>query len=395
MNKRVKISIIVVILIIIFSIVLFVMINKLNIFGKKATQLHPTEEFNAAPTVEDTITSELQSTEGITVVPTMQDSITSDSSWCGTFQLVWNDMKNEVVKKDIVFTPQLEMADNLNKEDFTQDMISDEYYFKIYGLKSLELKEQIENGIKEKFNQTSDILNDFDWSDESLNDPNNPHMRRYFFYSMLYRKFEFLEKFDKLENEKFGDNYDNIQYFGIDENTEDSVGNQIDVLYYNSKDDFAIIVNTKTDDEVIFCKSPQGKTFKEIYENMNEEATNYNGSKMFKDIDEFKAPNLIFDEKREYSELQGKEFETNDPIYVTAEIAKAIQSIKFSLDETGGEIKSEAAIDMKTLDSIDGTLEEGEPRYFYVDDTFTIFLREKGKNMPYFSGRIEDITKFQ
>ena len=58
-------------------------------------------------------------TEGIYVVPTMNDEVKSDSAWCATFQLVWNDMKNEVVKQDIVFSPQLAMADNLNKEDFT------------------------------------------------------------------------------------------------------------------------------------------------------------------------------------------------------------------------------------------------------------------------------------
>lgn len=374
MNKKTKILIIVVILIVILAIA-FLVVNKANIFGKKA--------------------SKLQSAAGITVVPTMRDTITSDSSWCGTFQLVWNDMKNDVVKQDIIFTPQEKMADNLNKEEFTQDMISDEYYFKTYGLKSLELKEQIENGIREKFNQTSNILNDFDWSENGLNDPNNANVRRYFFYAMLYRKFEFLQGFDKLENGKFANKYDDIQYFGIDKNTKNSVGNQIDVLYYNSKDDFAIIVNTKTNDEVIFCKSPQGENFKEIYENMNKEASNYTGSKTFKDVDEFKAPNLTFNEKREYTELQGKEFKINDPVYDTAEIVKAIQTIEFSLDEKGGEIKSEAAIDMNVSASIDTKQKEDEPRYFYVDDTFAIFLREKGQSMPYFAGRIEDITKFQ
>ena len=242
----------------------------------------------------------------------MRDTITTDSSWCGTFQLVWNDMKNDLIKKDIVFTPQEKMADNLNKEEFTQDMISDEYYFKTYGLKTLELKERIEKGIKEKFNQESDILNDFDWSEEGLDDPNNEDEKRYFLYVMLYRKFEFLQEFDKLENGNFGDKYNDIKYFGIDERTDDSVGNQIDVLYYNSKDDFAIIVNTKTDDEVIFCKSPQGKTFNEIYINMNRESEKYTGSKIFENIDEFKAPNLTFNEKREYTELQDKEFETYD-----------------------------------------------------------------------------------
>lgn len=372
MNKKAKILIIVAILIVLL-IIEAIVINKTNIVEKTATKL--------------------QQADGITVVPTMRDTITADSSWCGTFQLVWNDMKNEVVKKDVIFTPQEEMADNLNKEEFTQDMLSDEYYFKIYGLKSLELKEQITKGIKEKFNQESDILDDFDWSESELD---NANVRRYFFYVMLYRKFEFLQEFDKLENGKFGDKYNDIEYFGIDESTKNSVGNQIDVLYYNSKDDFAIIVNTKTDDEVIFCKSPQGKTFNEIYENMNKESKKYTGSKNFKNVDEFKAPNLTFNEKREYTELQNKKFKTADPIYNTAKIEKAIQTIKFSLDEKGGEIKSEAAIDMIADGAIAGEKHKvDEPRYFYVDDTFTIFLREKGQDLPYFAGRVEDITKFQ
>lgn len=373
MNKKVKILIIVVFLIIV-SVVGAIVINKYG--GKTATRL--------------------QQVEGITIVPTMRDTITADSSWCGTFQLIWNDMKNDVVKGDIVFTPQEKMADNLNKEEFTQDMLSEDYYFKIYGPKSLELKEQIENGIKEKFNQQSDILEDFGWSESELNDSNNTNPGRYFFYAMLYKKFEFLKEFDKLENGKFGDKYNDVEYFGIDKHTDDSVGDQIDVLYYNSKDDFAMIVNTKTDDEVIFCKSPQGVTFNEIYENMNEESKKYTGSKSFKDIDEFKAPKLTFNEKKEYTELQNKEFKTADATYPTAEIEKAIQTIKFSIDEKGGEIKSESGIGMQYMGSAAETKpKKDKPRYFYVDDTFTIFLREKGKSLPYFAGRIENINKFQ
>lgn len=371
--KSKKMIILIIAIVVVLAIIGIVLINKK---GNKATNL--------------------EKTSGITVVPTMNDKITDDSSWCGTFQLVWNDMKNEVVKKDVVFNPQLDMVKNLNKEEFNESMLSEDYYFKIYGLKSLALKEQIENGIKEKFNQTSDILDDFDWSDSGLDDPNNPNVRRYFFYTMLYRKFEFLQEFDKLDNDKFGNNYKDIKYFGIDKNTKNSVGHQIKVLYYNSRDDFAVIVNTKSDDEVIFCKSPKGSNFNEIYDNMNNEANKYTGSKFFKDVDEFKAPNLEFNEKREYTELAGKEFKTADPYYDTAEIQEAIQTIKFSLDEKGGEIKSEAAIDMvASATSVGSKPKEDEPRYFYVDDTFAIFLREKGKTKPYFAGRIDDITKFQ
>lgn len=157
-NKKLLISIIIITLLIIIILTL-ILISKNRI--KKTTNL--------------------EKTTGITVVPTMNDKITADSSWCGTFQLGWNDMKNEVVKQDVVFTPQLEMVENLNKEDFDESMLSEEYYYKIYGLKTLELKSKIENGIKEKFNQTSDILDDLDWSENGLDNPNDVGSKRYFF----------------------------------------------------------------------------------------------------------------------------------------------------------------------------------------------------------------------
>ncbi len=335
----------------------------------------------------------VKTTEGLTIVPTMSDEITGNSAWCCTFQLVWNDMKNDVVKKDVEFTPQEKMAENLNKEEFTEDMISDEYYYKKYGLKTLGLKEEIEKGIKDKFDQTSDILEDFDWSEDALEDPNNKDLRRYFFYTMLYREFEYPKEFDVLEKGKFGKSYDNVEYFGIKSNTDDSVDKQIEVLYYNSQDDFAVILETKSGDEVILCKNPEGKTFNEIYENMNKKAEAYKGSTSFDEIDEFKAPKIKFREKREYKELQDKEFKTADPIYDVAVISKAIQSIEFSIDEKGGKIKSEAAMDM-TL-GVTAISEPKKPRYFYLDDTFAMFLREEGKELPYFAARVEDITKFQ
>ena len=329
----------------------------------------------------------LKETKDVYVVPTMQDDIAKDASWCATFELVWNDMKNEVVKKDIVFTPEEEFVKNLNKEEFTEDMLSDEYYYKAYGLKTLDLKKQIEKGIKDKFNQTSDILDNFDWSEDALNDPNDSSIDRYFFYTMLYREFEFLNEFDKLENSSFGE-FKDIKYFGIDKKTKEEVKDQVEVLYYNSKDDFAIIINTKNNDEVILNKNPKGNNFKDIYDNMLNKANKYNRTSSLNDNDELKVPYLDFKVNRDYTELENKKFSTYNGV---GEIMKAIQSIEFSLDEKGGKIKSEAGIDMENYTSAI----KDETRYFYLDDTFAIFLREKGKDKPYFAGRIEDITKFQ
>lgn len=328
-------------------------------------------------------------TKGITIVPTMDDKITTDSSWCATFQLVWNDMKNEIVKTDVVFNPQLEMVENLNKESFTEDMLSDEYYFKIYGLKTKKLKEEIEKGIKEKFNQTSDILKDFDWSEEALDDPTNPDLRRYFFYTMLYREFEYKSKFSILDNAKFGE-YEDIKYFGVNKNSKEAVRKQIEVLFYNSENDFAVKIKTKDNDEVIFYKNPEGETFKEIYDSMMKKTNEYEESRDFSEKDFFMAPILSFNVKREYKELENKKFNTTDGNI--AMIEKAIQSIKFSLDETGGKVKSEAGVDSWKTTSM---AEEEKTRYFNVNDTFALFLKEETKDVPYLALRVDDITKYQ
>lgn len=321
----------------------------------------------------------LKETLGVEVVPTLSDKIGTDTSWCPTFQLIWNDFKNDIVKEDIKFDEKSDILDNLNKEDFTTKDISDNYYYKIYGRKNLELKNKIETAIKEKFNQTSDILDQFDWSNDAL-DSGEDVIDRYFLYSMLYREFEFNKKFDTF-NDKFKE-IENVKYFGIIKDN-DEIRDQIKVYYYNDEEDFAIKLLTKNSDEIIIIKNPKGNTFDEIYKNiLNKKVTD------FKSNDNFMMPVIDFNVLREYVELENKEIKTLYGIYM---IDKAIQSIKFSLDEKGGKVKSEAGMDVKFETSV----LENKSRYFYVNDTFALFLKESNKDKPYFALRVDDISKFQ
>ena len=38
----------------------------------------------------------LEKTENVEVFATINDIVTADSTWCGIFQLVWNDIKNDL-----------------------------------------------------------------------------------------------------------------------------------------------------------------------------------------------------------------------------------------------------------------------------------------------------------
>ena len=336
-----------------------------------------------------------QTSDEIAVVPTLLDEIATNSAWCGTFQLVWNDMQNEVVKKDVEFDPQIPMVDNLNKQSFKESDISEEYFYKIWGLKTLKLKEEIEKGIKDKFNQESDVLDLLDWSDTPEDDSGyQGDYSRYLFYTMLYREFNFENPFTVLDNGAFegtGKTYENVEYFGIDEDTEKAVYDQIYVLYYNSEEDFAVILNTKEGDQVLLAKGNNGNTFKGIYDEVMAKSQSYTGNRNFTDNDSFKAPKIKFNLLREYTEFENKPFYSADGY--ECEIAKALQTIKFELDNKGGKIKSEAVIDMKLNSAV---MEEPEEhRYFNFNGTYTMFLLENGKDLPYFAANIDDVTLYQ
>lgn len=320
----------------------------------------------------------------ITVVPSLMDKINKDSIWCGNFQLVWNDIKKEIVHGDILFNPQMDTVVNLNKESFKEEDIPKDYYFKIYGRKNLELKKEIEEEIWEKFKQKSKIISDFNWSEDALDNSNS---EKYFFYTYLYRNFEFVNKFNILDQESFGE-YDNINFFGVVYG-ENKAKEQIEVLFYNSKDNFAVKLNTKDSDEVIFYKNPEGKTFEEIYNNLLYNASIYKGSSKFNNEDIFKAPFIKFNTKREYTELENKAFYSYDG--KETYIEKAIQSISFSLNDKGGTVLSESAIETNTR-SISN---RKDGRSFLVDDTFVLFLKNSTKSKPYLALKVDDITKYQ
>lgn len=359
--KKVLISLIIIVLVIGASIGFYKVVNK-----EKSVVESP---------------KSLSNTEGITTTLTLEDEIQDDTIWCGTFQLIWNDLKENIAKQDIVFTPQLEVVDNLNKETFTTNDLSEKYYYKKIGTPSIALKEEIEKAIKDKFNETSDILDDFEWKNRDPKD--------YFLYAMLKKEFKFEKAFEELDNGKFR-NYENAKYFGIKKNSEsDELRNQVEVLYYNSKDDFAIILKTKQEDEVILCKNPKGNTFNEIYQNITKQEKQYKGNKSLQEGESLKVPNIKMNEKTEFTEIQNKSFLfANGDSY---RIEKAIQTIQFELDKTGGKIKSEAGM----MAQIESAIMIDEIREFSIDNTFAIFLKEEGKDNPYFAGKISDITKFQ
>ena len=318
--------------------------------------------------------------ENINVVTSLEDKIGDNTAWCGTFNLIWNDLKKDIAKQDINFASNSVIVDNLNKGTFTTNALSESSYYKTYGTPTLELKAEIEKAIKEKFNETSDILDSFRWEGHTEED--------YFLYSMLKKDFEYEKEFEKLENGTFG-KYTNVKFFGINGRTKNEVREQVAVLYYNSEDDFAFKIDTKGNDEIIVTVRNKEDNFLDMYNSIIKEHEKYDGGNNFRNNDTLKMPYISFDLKEEITEVENKPFYlSNGKEYI---IEKALQTIQFDLDEKGGKIKSEAGMMVNKATSI----RPQEPRRLNVDQPFTIFLIEEGKSLPYFAAKITDISSVQ
>lgn len=303
----------------------------------------------------------------LNTLPTNETRLVDDSIWCPTFQLIWNDLKNKIIGQDIVFNNDSDnsFAKELNRESFNENMISDEYYYKNYGYMTKELKEIIEKDLQEKFNEKSDILDSFNFSEKS---------REYFLYSMLYRKFTFKNPFDILSKKTFG----------ISDNSDSKLYDNVRVLFYEDSNNYALSLLTNEHDEVILYKGARGKTFHDTYKIIVDK-TSPDVSKFSFD-DRLTISNMNFNTNRTYDEITGKVFMdiSGNEFY----ISRAIQTVSFKLDNTGGRVKSESAMAVKMM-------AVRVNRHFDFTSDYVLFLKEESRDEPYLGINVTNIKNFQ
>lgn len=312
------------------------------------------------------------------LIPTMKaPSQAQNRIWVGTFQLAWNELMDNFTKGPVIFEGvESPLVEELNKQSFNSSLLSDNSYYSIFGETSPELKAEIEQAIKEKFNETSDVLDSVDWTKED---------GKYTAYAMLKKDFKFIKAFSKLNKERFGKNREKVQFFGIDEKSDADLDNTVNVLFYNSKKDFALAIRTEDKDVVYLYRTNDDKTFDKLYSDMFMKKAAYEGSSDFKEKDEFKAPNIDMYKMQTFKELEGKRIKDTN-----IEIGTALETVQFKMDNEGVKLKSEAIIMTKMCALLPD--EDLKPRKFYFDDTFVMFLQEADQNKPYFAMRVADVA---
>ena len=321
------------------------------------------------------------------ILPTMESASSAKNKvWAGAFQLVWNDLMDELIKGPVKFlADQPAMVDLLNKQEFTTQDIEESAYYKKWGLASPALKKEIEDGIWAKFKEKSQILDMANWA---------PAPCKYALYTMMKKDLEYEKEFESLQEDKFDGSEKLVKYFGIEEEPYGrNVKETVRVLFYNDDKDFAVTLRSKQGDLIHLYRVNTDKNLAEIYAEMMQK-TKRNSHDYLQNIDRFKAPKINFNKVKEFKELYGKPMVTSkeicgDPI----EITKAIERIEFKMDEVDAKVVAEALIMTQDLVAAPDSWEP-TPRYFYFTGPYAIFMQEPGKH-PYFAAYIKDPASIQ
>ena len=309
------------------------------------------------------------------ITPITTQNLETNNAWIGTFQIAWNEfiekrLDGNVVEFDDETTSPI--VDELNKMEFTKDYLSEKDYYITVSEAKPSLKKEISKNLDKKFGiRNSHILEQLDFSGGR---------NSYIIYAMLVKNFEFLTPFDRLQEMLFNDGENKVKYFGINECTDKNVYNNLEILFYDGYDkEFAVKIFTKEGEELILYKTNKESSFNDLYSEVEKKTKEYNGDRKFLDGDHLKVPYIEVDTIINYDELCGKTIKGTNGVY----IEKALQNVKFSLNEKGGSLISEAAIQ-------DVTLGISEGRFFIFNETFVIFMKEENKEKPYFALKIDN-----
>lgn len=314
--------------------------------------------------------------------------VTGNAAWCAPMQICWDLLADELNEGEPLPADGMpDIVTELNDAHFDTSMVGDDHYVTYSGPQTLAAKAEIEALIDERFGQTSDILDLLEWSDD-------PEDALFLFYSMLYRTFTFFAAFDVLNPAPFGSDEsgnltEDVAYFGADESSVPELLDWVTPLFWESDDHCAAQVSCEEGDILVLARGLKGSSFDELWNDMMDTA---DASTELATVASFACPKLQIDVLTKYRELENLVF----PLVTGDEIAidSALQTLRFTLDETGGEIKSEAAIVIKNTAFIE---EPPVPRDFRFDDSFVLFLVDgnaPGEYYPYAGLLINDISEF-
>ena len=314
------------------------------------------------------------------ITPHMEQEIIPGKNvlYCSTMQLAWNALEEEVIKEKIRLEGDPPVAKALNKRLSTKKDLSEDCYVAMAGRLTEDFLQRLNKILKEKFG---------DQAPPEVREPISTGPPQILAYAYLFRSLQFNKSFESLTDPiQFysGVNPDRVSGFGIpaysNEDKYRDMGKQVKILRYYDRDHFIIQLLSKSEkDEIVLAKIKPSKILLETIDDIVGVASvGYSVSPNLKENESLRIPILDFNVKHSFQELEGKRL-TNKS-WEEWRLGKAIQWIRFRLNEKGLILKSQS------MQDIVATTEGPTPmRSFIFDKPYLIYLKQKGARYPYFA----------
>jgi len=298
--------------------------------------------------------------------------------YCATFQLAWNELRDNIIKEDVRLTDEPLMVQVLNKKKVTSDDISEDCYVAMAGFGRDRILERINEALQLKFQDQAPTVEEYlesEWI---------------FAYAFLLKELMFETSFESLKEPlrfESGAIAADVKAFGIDEfqpNNERHVqlAKQVSVVpvIYRKPEfitrGFIVSLTSRTpNDEIVLARVEPRQTLLETVRSVQETLESRSPVSLGRD-DTLHIPKFNFDITHSYSELIEKFFLNRG--FASYYIKKARQDIRFRLSEKGAMLKSEARM-----------VATGMPKWLVFDQPFLLYLKEKHSQHPYFAIWVE------
>lgn len=314
--------------------------------------------------------------KGTLITAHMEQPIPPETNvvYCSTFQLAWNLFQDDLIKEPIKLSGDPPIADHLNKQLSKASDISKDCYVAMWDELTPAFVQRINKALKKKFGDSGPP----EVKEE------NPGIPTFMAYAYLQKDLRFPEEFETckspltfyLSNER--NKGTEVRAFWIPEwmdnkRKQRALRKQVLVIEYSDHDNFIVsLKTTRRKDEIILAKMKPKKTLRDTIAAVDSVVKTAKATS-FEEGDVLIIPRIDFFINHTFSELEGRHVLNKG--WGDWFVSKAIQWIRFRLDERGAVLKSEARIDI----SMNGG------RDFYFDCPFLIYFKEKGGEYPYFA----------
>jgi hypothetical protein len=325
------------------------------------------------------------------VVPTLDSPLPEHKNviWCATFQLAWDQLKNEIVREPIVIPGAEDVVDRLNRAPVSPGDLEPESFYAAVGLVSDGIVEKIQKEMAKQFPAEPQVLFDERYK-TSL-----PTIVAYSYLSIDVRfKHPFYDAGIPLE---FGDSSGMAtevtsfcDFTPVADGNRKHIREQVDILYCEGSErqgatGFALDPCKYTSPyQIVLARMRRSDSLGHAVTAVQEKSLQFKKDPKYSTLrklqrkDEIMVPDILYKLEHHFAELEGKSL--GNPKLKDYPILEARQMIDFALSRTGLVLKSEARF--TTVRSGDTEV----PRLFYFDRPFLIYVTKRnGGTRPFFA----------